>query len=64
VFDRRFRPDGLLPCITTDAVSGEVLMLGWMNAKALQPTLATLEANHRGRSGQVLWHAGGPSGLV
>ena len=60
----KFGPDGLLPCITTDAGSGEVLMLGWMNAEALQRTLATREAHYWSRSRQVLWHKGGTSGLV
>ena len=60
----KFGPDGLLPCITTDAASGEVLMLGWMNAEALQRTLATREAHYWSRSRQVLWHKGGTSGLV
>lgn len=60
----KFGPDGLLPCITIDATSGEVLMLGWMNAEALQRTLATREAHYWSRSRQVLWHKGGSSGLV
>jgi phosphoribosyl-AMP cyclohydrolase len=60
----KFGADGLLPCITTDAGSGEVLMLGWMNADALQRTLATREAQYWSRSRQVLWHKGGTSGLV
>lgn len=60
----RFDEHGLLPCITTDAGSGEVLMLGWMNAEALRRTLATREAHYWSRSRQVLWHKGGTSGLV
>ncbi len=60
----KFGPDGLLPCITTDATSGEVLMLGWMNAEALQRTLATRQAHYWSRSRQVMWHKGGTSGLV
>ena len=60
----KFGPDGLPPCITTDATSGEVLMLGWMNTEALQRTLATREAHDWSRSRQVLWHKGGTSGLV
>jgi phosphoribosyl-AMP cyclohydrolase len=63
-FAPKFGPDGLLPCITTDAGSGEVLMLGWMNADALQRTLATHQAHYWSRSRQVLWHKGGTSGLV
>jgi len=60
----KFGPDGLLPCITTDATSGEVLMLGWMTAEALQRTLATREAHYWSRSRQMLWHKGAVSGLV
>ena len=60
----KFGADGLLPCITTDALSGEVLMLGWMNAEALQHTIATREAHYFSRSREVLWHKGATSGLV
>ena len=60
----KFDMDGLLPCITTDAKSGEVLMLGWMNSKALQLTIETGEAHYFSRSRQVLWHKGASSGLV
>ena len=60
----RFDIDGLLPCITTDAASGEVLMLGWMNAEALRLTIATGQAHYWSRSRQVLWHKGAASGLV
>ena len=34
----KFGVDGLMPCVTSDARSGEVLMLGWMNAEALRLT--------------------------
>jgi phosphoribosyl-AMP cyclohydrolase len=60
----RFGADGLMPCITTDAGSGEVLMLGWMNAEALRLTLETGEAHYFSRSRQVLWRKGATSGLV
>lgn len=60
----RFDERGLLPCVTTDATSGEVLMLGWMNAEALQRTLATREAHYWSRSRQMLWHKGATSGFV
>lgn len=59
-----FDEHGLLPCVTTDAASGEVLMLGWMNAEALQRTLATHEAHYWSSSRRVLWHRGATSGLV
>ena len=60
----KFDADGLIPCITTDANTGEVLMLGYMNGEALQRTIATGEAHYWSRSRQRLWHKGATSGLV
>lgn len=60
----KFGVDGLLPCITTDAATGEVLMLGWMNAEAFSKTIDTGEAHYFSRARQVLWHKGASSGLV
>ena len=36
----RFDANGLIAAVTTHAVTGEVLMLAWMNAEALEATLA------------------------
>ncbi|MEY8802038.1 phosphoribosyl-AMP cyclohydrolase [Leisingera sp. XS_AS12] len=60
----KFGPDGLIPCITTDADSSEVLMLGWMTAEALRLTLETGEAHYFSRARQTLWRKGATSGLV
>ncbi|WP_330628250.1 phosphoribosyl-AMP cyclohydrolase [Thioclava sp. FTW29] len=60
----KFDRDGLLPCITTDAQSGELLMLGWMDADALRRTLCTGEAHYFSRARGCLWHKGASSGLV
>ena len=60
----KFDAEGLLPCVTTDADSGEVLMLGYMNAEALTRTIETGEAHYWSRSRKVLWHKGATSGLV
>jgi phosphoribosyl-AMP cyclohydrolase len=60
----KFDADGLLPCVTTDIDTGEVLMLGYMNAESLQQTIATGEAHYWSRSRQCLWHKGATSGLV
>jgi phosphoribosyl-AMP cyclohydrolase len=60
----RFDQDGLIPVVTTDAASGEVLMHGWMNADALRRTLELGEAVYWSRSRQALWHKGATSGLV
>ena len=59
-----FDADRLIPCITTDANTSEVLTLGYMNGEALQPTIATGEAHDRGRSRQCPWRKGATSGLV
>lgn len=60
----KFDADGLIACVTTDAASGEVLMLGYMNREALQKTILTGEAHYWSRSRQVLWHKGATSGLL
>lgn len=60
----KFGPDGLMPCITTDARTGEVLMLGWMNVEALRLTIETADAHYFSRSRQMLWRKGSTSGLV
>ena len=60
----KFDQDGLIACVTTDAKSGEVLMLGYMNREALEKTILTGEAHYWSRSRQVLWHKGATSGLV
>ena len=60
----KFDEHGLIPCVTTAANSGEVLMLGYMNEEALKRTIATGEAHYWSRSRQVLWHKGASSGLV
>jgi phosphoribosyl-AMP cyclohydrolase len=60
----KFGGDGLMPCITTDASSGEVLMLGWMNEAALCLTLQTGDAHYFSRARQSIWHKGATSGLV
>lgn len=60
----KFGSDGLMPCITADAKTGEVLMLGWMNEEALRLTIQTGEAHYFSRSRQALWRKGATSGLV
>jgi phosphoribosyl-AMP cyclohydrolase len=60
----RFDEHGLIPAVTTDADSGEVLMLGYMNAEALRRTIEDGEAWYWSRSRQCLWHKGATSGLV
>ena len=60
----KFNEDGLIPVVTTDAISGEVLMHGYMNTEALEKTILTGEAYYWSRSRQSLWHKGATSGLI
>jgi phosphoribosyl-AMP cyclohydrolase len=60
----RFGPDGLVTCVTTDAGSGELLMVAHMNADALARTIKTGEAWYWSRSRGELWRKGDTSGQV
>jgi phosphoribosyl-AMP cyclohydrolase len=60
----RFNADGLVAAILQQADTGEVLMLGWMNAEALRRTLETGEVWFFSRSRNELWHKGATSGQV
>jgi phosphoribosyl-AMP cyclohydrolase len=58
VLSPKFDADGLLTCVTTDAASGEVLMVAHMNAEALIRTIETGEAWYFSRSRKMLWRKG------
>ena len=60
----RFGADGLVTCVATDAVSGELLMVAHMNREALQRTVETGEAWYWSRSRGELWHKGETSGQL
>ena len=60
----RFDAAGLITCVTTDAATGEVLMVAYMNAEALQKTVESGEAWYFSRSRKALWHKGETSGHV
>jgi phosphoribosyl-AMP cyclohydrolase len=64
VLSPRFGADGLITCITTDAATGEILMVAHMNAEALSRTLETGEAWYWSRSRGELWHKGATSGQI
>lgn len=55
-------PDGLLPAVVQDAHTGKVLMLGYMNAEALEQTQASGFVTFFSRSKQRLWMKGESSG--
>jgi phosphoribosyl-AMP cyclohydrolase len=56
--------DGLVPAIIQDDATGEVLMLGFMNAQALAETQGTRQAVFFSRSRNKLWKKGESSGHV
>ena len=60
----KFDAQGLIAAVTTDYSTGELLMVGYMNAEALTRTIETGQAHYFSRSRQVLWHKGATSGLV
>jgi phosphoribosyl-AMP cyclohydrolase len=54
--------DGLLPAIVQDAVSGEVLMMGFLNDTSYAKTLETGFVTFWSRTRQKLWMKGETSG--
>ncbi len=60
----KFNNDGLIPVITTDFKTKEVLMQGFMNSEALKKTIETKEAHYWSRSREEVWHKGETSGFV
>jgi phosphoribosyl-AMP cyclohydrolase / phosphoribosyl-ATP pyrophosphohydrolase len=60
--DLKFSDQGLIPVITQDADTGEVLMFAHASKEALEKTLSTKQAHYFSRSRQELWHKGATSG--
>ncbi|PLY10070.1 MAG: bifunctional phosphoribosyl-AMP cyclohydrolase/phosphoribosyl-ATP pyrophosphatase [Arcobacter sp.] len=54
--------DGLIPVITQDSTTNEVLMLAYMNKEALNLTISTKYAHYFSRSKQRIWKKGEESG--
>jgi phosphoribosyl-AMP cyclohydrolase len=57
-----FDAAGLIPCVAQDHVTGEVLMVAWMNAAAVKATLATGKVTYWSRSRAAFWVKGETSG--
>lgn len=60
----KFDANGLVTAVATDADTGEVLMVAFMNEEALQQTIATREAHFYSRSRKKQWKKGESSGHV
>jgi phosphoribosyl-AMP cyclohydrolase len=64
LFTPKFDANGLIVCVTQEAATGEILMLAYMNALALEKTLETGVAHYWSRSRNELWRKGDTSGQV
>ncbi len=64
VLQPKFDADGIIPCITVDHLTNEVLMFAFMNAEALAKTIETKRATYWSRSRRKLWLKGEESGNV
>ncbi|MEM8918662.1 MAG: phosphoribosyl-AMP cyclohydrolase [Pseudomonadota bacterium] len=62
--DPKYDSAGLVSAVVTDDSSGDVLMVAFMNAEALEKTLETGIAHFWSRSRQSLWMKGETSGHV
>ncbi len=60
----KFDNNGLIPVVTTDYKTGEVLMHGYMNSESLKKTIENKEAYYWSRSRKEIWHKGETSGFV
>jgi len=58
----QWNADGLVPVITQERGTGDVLMFAWMNRDALAATAERRQAVYWSRSRQKLWHKGEESG--
>ncbi len=63
-FTPRFDASGLIVCVTTEAASGAVLMVAYMNRQALDATLESGVMTYWSRSRGALWRKGDTSGQV
>ena len=61
-FMPKFDDNGLIPAIAQDALTGQVLMVAYMNRQALDVTIQSGYATYYSRSRQKLWKKGEESG--
>lgn len=64
ISELKFDKQGLIPVITQDFESGQVLMFAFANSEALEKTLITEEAHYYSRSRKEIWHKGATSSHI
>ena len=60
----KFDENGLIPVITSNFKTGDILMHGYMNSESLKKTIETKEAHYWSRSRKKIWHKGQVSGFI
>ena len=60
----KFDENGLIPVITTDFQTGDILMHGYMNDEALKKTIENKEVYYWSRARNKIWRKGETSGFV
>ncbi|WP_435015558.1 phosphoribosyl-AMP cyclohydrolase [Tundrisphaera sp. TA3] len=60
----KWTTDGLIAAIVQDAETAQVLMMAWMDERAVRDTLRTGQTHFYSRSRRSAWHKGGTSGHV
>ena len=60
----KFDQNGLIPVITSDFKTGDILMHGYMNEESLVKTIETNEAHYWSRTRKKIWHKGQVSGFT
>jgi len=60
----KFDKNGLIPVITTDFQTGDILMHGYMNEESLKKTIESKEAHYWSRSRNKIWRKGQVSGFI
>ena len=58
----QFNETGMVPAIAQDHITGEILMMAWMNKEALSLSIETQQAVYYSRSRKKLWFKGEKSG--
>ena len=58
----QFNETGMVPAIAQDHITGEILMMAWMNKEALSLSIETQQAVYYSRSRKKLWFKGEESG--
>jgi phosphoribosyl-AMP cyclohydrolase len=64
IINLAFDKNGLIPVITTDYITKEILMFAYMNNEALAKTIESNIVHYYSRSRQKIWKKGEESGFI